>query len=167
MASVPPLERGYVVLQAVVAEAALGDITTAYRRLDDLLDADDNTLLILVRVCVDFVTRMSLSQGYEWTNVTDDDGTPMAIEQRCEPRRVSSLRMLAAWSAGDGDSFEALFLAACVDPDRRREYLRDVFEVTVDKAEILAEQAGNPRTIVAQLCRSILKEGVGSENWNR
>jgi len=115
-----PVERGYVLLQAAVAEGALGDIPAAYSRIGELLDLDDDALLTLARVAADFVGKVSPWSSTEWTRVLTDAGDQVNLDQVTEARRVSSLRLLSAYGAGDEAMFEALFRAACADPDRRR-----------------------------------------------
>lgn len=157
--SASAVERGYVLLQAAVAEGALGDIQTAYGRIGELLDLDDAALLVMARVCAEFIGRISPWGPQEWTRVLTDAGDQVNLDQVTEARRVSSLRMLAAYGAGDEAMFDALFHAAA-DPERRRMFVGDLFELTIDRAEMSAESAGNPRTVVRQLCEAISRHLV-------
>ncbi|WP_438453099.1 hypothetical protein [Streptomyces asiaticus] len=160
------VERGYVLLQAAVAEGALGDIPAAYRRARELAEMDSEALVTLARVASDFVCRMSLASGPDWTTSTDESGNPVNIEDRSPERRVFTRRMMAAWSAGDTDTFDALLNAACAEQQRRRSYLGDLFQLTIDEAELHGQRAGRPFVVVRQLTKSILKEGLKKADWN-
>ncbi|MFI5945574.1 hypothetical protein ACIBCB_35755 [Streptomyces uncialis] len=161
------MEHGYVLLQAAVAEGALGDIPTAYRRAEALAALDTEALTTLARVAADFVCRLSLASGPDWTTTKDENGNPVNIEDRSPERRVFSRRMMAAWSAKDTDTFDALLHAACADGQRRRSHLADLFQLTIDEAELHGKRAGRPFTVVRQMNNSILKEGLRKEDWNR
>ncbi|MFD5098919.1 hypothetical protein [Streptomyces albidochromogenes] len=108
---------------------------------------------------------MSLASGPAWTTSQDDEGNHVKIEDRSPEQRVFTRRMMAAWSADDTATFEALFNAACDDPQRRRLYLRDLFQLTVDEAEIHGRRAGRLVTVVRQMNKSILKEGLQKDDW--
>ncbi|MFE7246160.1 hypothetical protein [Streptomyces sp. NPDC057580] len=160
-------EHGYVLLQAAAAEGALGDIEAAYRRADALAALGTGPLTKLARVASDFVCRMSLASGPVWTTSHDDEGNHVNIEDHSPEQRVFTRRMMAAWSAGDTATFEALLNGACADPQRRQPYLRDLFQLTVDEAEVHGRRAGRPFTVVRQMNKSILKEGLQKDDWNR
>jgi hypothetical protein len=155
----PELERGFVLLQAAVAEGALGDLDTADRRLDDLVELSTPTLLTLARVAADFVCGRSLTVGAEWTASTDDAGQMVAIEDRSPAPRVWSRRLLAAWSAPDPDIVDALFAAVAGDRNRCRTHVRDLLALTVDQAEVLAQRAASPYVVLYQLTRSVRRVG--------
>lgn len=161
------VERGYVLLQAAIAEGALGDIPTAYRRADELAALDTEALTILARVAADFVCRLSLASGPDRTTSKDDNGNPVNIEDRSPERRVFTRRMMAAWSVKDTETFSALLHAACADGQRRHSHLADLFRLTIDEAELHGTRAGRPFSVVRQMNKSILKEGLGEEDWNR
>ncbi|MGW3303989.1 hypothetical protein [Streptomyces rubiginosohelvolus] len=161
------VERGYVLLQAATAEGALGDIPTAYRRADELAALGTDALTILARVAADFVCRLSLASGPDWTTSKDDNGNLVNIEDRSPERRVFTRRMMAAWSVQDTETFSALLDAACADGQRRDSHLADLFRLTIDEAELHGRRAGRPFSVVRQMNKSILKEGLGKEDWNR
>ncbi|GGR46180.1 hypothetical protein [Streptomyces netropsis] len=160
-------EQGYVLLQAAAAEGALGDIEAAYRRAETLAGLDDAAAAVLVRVASDFVCRLSLAQGPDWTTSKDDDGNQVNIEERSPEERVFTRRMMAAWSAGDTGTFQALLGSVCADPRRRRTHLQDLFRLAVDEAELHGSRAMRPFTVVRQMTNSILKEGLQRKDWNR
>ncbi|MFI9311476.1 hypothetical protein [Streptomyces triculaminicus] len=160
-------EQGYVLLQAAVAEGALGDVEAAYRRAETLAGLGDEAAVVLVRVASDFVCRLSLAQGPDWTTSTDEDGNQVNIEESSPEERVFTRRMMAARSAGDAETFEALLGSVCADPRRRRTHLQDLFRLTVDEAELHGQRARRPFTVVRQMTNSILKEGLRQEDWNR
>ncbi|MGD9482850.1 hypothetical protein WDH52_06245 [Streptomyces sp. TRM70308] len=161
------VEQGYVLLQAAVAEGALGDVPTAYRRTEILAEMDSEALVTLARVASDFVCRLSLAVGADWTTSSDESGNPVNIEDRSPVQRVFTRRLMAAWSAGDDETFAALLGAACTDERRRRSYLSDLFQLTVDEAEMHGQRAARPFTVVRQLNNSILKEGLKKADWNK
>lgn len=106
------------------------------------------------------------TSGPDWTASTDESGNPVNIEDRSPERRVFTRRMMAAWSAGDTDTFDALLNAACAEQERRRSYLGDLFQLTVDETELHGQRAGRPFVVVRQLTKSILKEGLKKADWN-
>lgn len=161
------VEQGYVLLQAAVAEGALGDVSAAYRRAQALAEMDGEALVTLARVASDFVCRLSLAVGSDWTTSSDEGGNLVNIEDRSPERRVFTRRVMAAWSAGDVDSFDALLSAACADEQRRHSHLGDLFQLTVDQAEMHGQRAARPFTVVRQMNNSILKEGLKKADWNK
>ncbi|WP_103529057.1 hypothetical protein [Streptomyces sp. SM12] len=161
------VEQGYLLLQAAVAEGALGDVPAAYGRARALSEMDSEALVTLARVASDFVCRLSLAVGADWTTSSDEDGNQVNIEDRSPERRVFTRRTMAAWSAGDIDTFDALLSAACADGQRRRTYLGDLFQLTVDHAEMHGQRAARPFTVVRQLNNSILKEGLKEADWHK
>ena len=160
-------EHGYVLLQAAAAEGALGDIAVAYRRAEELAEMHDKAVATLARVASDFVCLLSLAQGPDWTTSKDEDGNMVNIEERSPEQRVFTRRALAAWSAGDTDTFDALLGTVLADPRRRSGHVQDLFKLMVDQAEIHGHRAGRPFTVVRQLTKSILKEGLRKDDWNR
>ncbi|MFB7669041.1 hypothetical protein ACFC1R_34880 [Kitasatospora sp. NPDC056138] len=118
-------------------------------------------------MAADFVCRLSLLEGADWTTSKDADGNPVNIEERSPQKRVFTRRALAAWSAGDTETFDALLATALADPSRRHGHLQDLFQVLVDEAEEHGRCAGRPFAVVRQLTKSILKEGLKKEDWNR
>ncbi|MGA5824163.1 hypothetical protein ACPC54_40745 [Kitasatospora sp. NPDC094028] len=158
--------HGYLLLQAAVAEGALGDIPVAYRRAEELADLGDTAVATLARIASDFVCRWSLLQGADWTTSKDADGNHVNIEEHSPERRVFTRRLLAAWSVGDADTFEALLATVCADPTRRASHLQDLFQVMIDEAEMHGKRAGQPFSIVRQLNKSVLKEGFKKGTWN-
>lgn len=160
------IERGYVLLQAAVAEGALGDVKAADLRAEELAAIDGPAVLVLARVAADFVCRMSLAQGADWTTSRDVDGNMVNIEDRSPGPRVFTRRVLAAWSVGDTDTFDALLAAAYADPHQRRPHLEDLFGQVADKAAFLGDRFGRSFTVVRQMTKSILKEGLQRADWN-
>jgi hypothetical protein len=160
------IERGFVLLQAAAAEAALGDLQNADLRAEELSWMDGAALALLARVAADFVSRLSLTTGAEWTSSTDESGELVNIEDRSPADRVFTRRILAAWSAKDVDTFDALLAAAGTDPDRRRAHLRDLFRLTADEAHMHGQRAASPCVVVMQMTKSIRKEGQQVADWN-
>ncbi|MFG1879560.1 hypothetical protein ACGFIV_32480 [Sphaerisporangium sp. NPDC049003] len=166
LVNVQAVQRGLVLLQAAVAEAVLGDHVIVSARVKAMLEFDDTALFGLAKVAADFITRMSLVTPEEWTYREHDDGTQANIEDHSPPARVLTFRLLAAWSAGDTDTFAALFHAAAADLHRRGEHLRDLFDYTMEQAHRLGANAGNPHTVVRQMCQSIATKGPSvTDNW--
>ncbi|MFB7633213.1 hypothetical protein ACFC0M_20070 [Streptomyces sp. NPDC056149] len=161
------VERGYVLLQAGVAEGALGEIPAAYRRAQDLAQLDNAALATLARVASDFVCRLGLASGADWTTSTDASGNSANLEGRSPQQRVFTRRMMAAWSSGDTDSFDALLSAACTEhPQRRRSYLEGLFQLAIDEADMHGQRMARPFTVVGQLTHSILEVGLKTADGN-
>ncbi len=155
---------GYVLLQAAVAEGALGDVPTAYSRAQVLAEMDSEALVTLARVASDFVCRLSLAIGSDWTTSSDDDGNPVDIEDRSPERRVFTRRMMAAWSPGDVETFDALLNAACADEQRRRAYLGDLFQLTSRDARTARRPPLHRRAAAEQLDP---ERRVKKADWNK
>ncbi|MCM2417317.1 hypothetical protein [Streptomyces sp. RKAG293] len=156
------LQRGDVLLQAAVAEAALGETATARGRVDLLLELDDDTLFTLTKVAVTFLMRIHRAEGREWTALPD------AGAGRNEPSAARSytIGLLNAWSAREGNTVTSLFATASADPRRREEILRDPFDLAIERALELATKHVGPHTLVRQLCKSIAREDRSmAQDW--
>ncbi|MEU3463506.1 hypothetical protein ABZ721_26620 [Streptomyces sp. NPDC006733] len=148
------LQRGDVLLQAAVAEAALGESATARGRIELLLELDDETLYTLTKAAVTYLMRIHRAEGGEWTPRPDGE----AAENPVSAPRSYTIGLLDAWSGREGGTFKALFAAAAADPRHRAELLRDPFDHAVERALELAAKHVGPHTLVRQLCKSIARE---------
>ncbi|MDF9811126.1 hypothetical protein [Streptomyces sp. SPB162] len=156
------LQRGDVLLQAAVAEAALGESATARGRIDLLLELDDETLYTLTKAAVTYLMRIHRAEGGEWTPGPDAG----AGESHASAGRSYTVALLDAWSAREGGTFKSLFAAAAADPRHRAEILRDPFDFAVERALELAAKHVGPHTLVRQLCKSIAREDRSmSQDW--
>lgn len=160
-------KHGFAVLQAVVAEASLDDTVTAELRARALAEIDPQSVSVLARVVVDFMCRMALWTGAEWTSRTDSTGELVNLEDHTTAERVFTLRTLAAWSAGDRDTYDALVAATLTgaDPHQRAAFFGDLLRFLIDRTAQLGRRADLPYTLTLQLTRSIRKEGLQMENW--
>lgn len=156
------LQRGDVLLQAAVAEAALGEPATARGRVDLLLELDDDTLFILTKVAVTFLMRIHRAEGQEWTAPPDAGAGP----NDSSTARSYTIGLLNAWSAREGSTVKSLFATATGDPQRREEILRDPFDFAIERALELATKHVGPHTLVRQLCKSIAREDRSmAQDW--
>ncbi|MCZ4123612.1 hypothetical protein [Streptomyces sp. H39-S7] len=157
------LQRGDVLLQAAVAEAALGESATAGGRIDLLLELDDETLYTLTKAAVTYIMRIHRAEGGEWTPGPDAEA---AGKNQASAGRSYTIGLLDAWSCREGGTFKSLFAAAAADPQRRAEILRDPFDFAVERALELAAKHVGPHTLVRQLCKSIAREDRSmSQDW--
>ncbi|MFI9102200.1 hypothetical protein ACIGXA_16905 [Streptomyces fildesensis] len=156
------LQRGDVLLQAAVAEAALGESATARGRVDLLLELDDDTLFILTKVAVTFLMRIHRAEGQEWTAPPDAGAGP----NDSSTARNYTIGLLNAWSAREGSTVKSLFATATADRQRREEILRDPFDFAIERALELATKHVGPHTLVRQLCKSIAREDRSmAQDW--
>lgn len=162
----PEAHHGFVLLQAALAEAVLDDVQLADRRADRLSELDPAALAVLVRVASDYICRMSLSVGADWTTAKDEGGEPTNIEDHSPAPRIWSRRLMAAWSIKDTNTYNALLNAGINgDRDQREAFARDLFGLLIDQAVTHARRAyDRPHIVVTQLTRSIRRIGLGQEN---
>ncbi|NEA52668.1 hypothetical protein G3I60_00370 [Streptomyces sp. SID13666] len=154
------LQRGDVLLQAAVAEAAPGESAMARGRVDLLLELDDDTLFTLTKVAVTFLMRIHRAEGQERTALPDDGTGPN------DSARSYTIGLLNAWSAREGSTVKSLFATAAADPHRREEILRDPFDFAIERALELATKHVGPHTLVRQLCKSIAREDRSmAQDW--
>lgn len=163
------LQRGDVLLQAAVAEAALGETATARGRIDQLLALDDETLFTLTKAAVTYLMRIHRAEGPEWAALPDTgigNGTGNGTDENHSPAgRSYTIGLLNAWSARVGGTVKTLFATVAADP-RREELLRDPFDFALDRALELATKHVGPHTLVRQLCKSIAREDRSmAQDW--
>jgi hypothetical protein len=148
-------EHAAMLLQAAVAEAALGEQTLARSRVDQILRTDGTELLAAAAAAADFLDRLTVTRGHEWTlGPVSGPCRGLGIERRVPRERALTLRLMAAWSSHDRDAFAALFQAAAADPDGAAD-LGDLFAYVLDWVAYRARRAGNPRGFVVLICKSI------------
>lgn len=156
-------------LQAAVAEAALGEVEQARRRLDAVMALRGYDLLAMARTAAAFVDSITPVTGNEWAT-----GKPLAhaveqatsLDERVPPARALALRLMSAWSSKDPVSFDALFTAAAGDA-QAADHIRDLFVYALEWAQVKAAEAANPQSLVNALCSAIKEHGPSMWPWKR
>lgn len=155
--------------ETAVAEAALGEMEQAERRLDAVTALGGYDLLAMARTAAAFVDSLTLVTGNEWVT-----GKPLAkameqtesLDERVRPQRALTLRLMSAWSSGDPESFDALFTAAAGDPGAA-DHVRDLFVYALDWARSKAAEAANPQSLVHAVCKAMKEHGPSMWAWKR
>lgn len=156
-------------LQAAVAEAALGEVEQALRRLDVVMALRGYDLLAMARTAAAFVDSVTMVTGNEWAT-----GRPLAeaveqnesLDERVPAARALTLRLMSAWSSKDRESFDALFAAAAGDPGAA-EHVRDLFVYALEWTQSKAASAANPQSLVNALCTAVKEHGPSMWPWKR
>ncbi|MCY0945683.1 hypothetical protein [Streptomyces antarcticus] len=156
-------------LQAAVAEAALGEVEQARRRLDAVMALGGYDLLAMARTAAAFVDSVTLVTGNEWAT-----GKPQAqaveqaesLDERVPAARALTLRLMSAWSSKDRESFDALFTAAASDPGAA-DHVRDLFVFALEWTQSKATESANPQSLVNALCTAAKEHGPSMWPWKR